>query len=211
MYITFDDFYSIKEYNSFIENAKKRTEIQEYISLKPPHHWYIKIKKEHLPLFLRFKIASDSTERFLVQKIKPLYPSEEMQLIRRESTSLKDFERFVSPKIFQKVKHSSYAVLFRYKNKQELIKITKESPVKIYDLGQVGKWNLAMCFNKYIRNYIFSSWILIEKTKESEFVNPGDFEQYLNYKILVTSKFDNKTFEYPFVKDGVYTTLKRLT
>lgn len=211
MYITFDPFYSVDQYNDFIKNAKKNDmKVEEYISIKPPHYWYVKVNKSQLPFFLRYKEATADTTRWLVEKLKPLYPNEEIILKRRPTDSLTDYEKFVSPKIFKKVRTASYACLFRYKNNEELMKITKEMPFKIYVLGKYRTWNLALCFNKYIRNYVFSSWVLIEKTKDNQFSKPGEFEQHLNYKILVSEKFDNKTIEYPFFKDGVLHPLKRL-
>jgi hypothetical protein len=211
LFITFDPYYSVKDYSDFIENSKKLGyKLEEFISLKTPNNWYIKVNKDQLPIFLKYDIASDSTQRFLVEKIKPLYPNEEYILTRRPTDAKSDFERFVSPKIFQKIKSASYCCLFRYKNKDDLIKITKELPTVIYDLGNYKTWNLALCFNKYIRNYIFSSWVLLEKKNESDFSKPGEFEYLLNYKILVDTKFNNKTIEYSYFKDGTYTPLKRI-
>ncbi|MDD2505498.1 MAG: hypothetical protein PHF21_04450 [Bacilli bacterium] len=211
MFITFDPYYSVKDYSDFIENSKKLGyKLEEYISLKTPYNWYIKVNKDQLPIFLKYDIASDSTQRFLVEKIKPLYPNEEYMLTRRSTDAKSEFERFVSPKIFQKIKSASYCCLFRYKNKDDLIKITKKLPTIIYDLGNYKTWNLALCFNKYIRNYIFSSWVLLEKKNESDFSKPGEFEYLLNYKILVDTKFNNKTIEYSYFKDGTYTPLKRI-
>ena len=212
MFITFDPYYDINQYNHFIKVAKsKGLEIKEYISLKAPHHWYIKVNQAHFPAFLDFKLASDAMSKYLVEKLTPLYPNEAMLLTRRPTDSLVNFEKFVSPKVFQRVKNASYVCLFRYKNRQELLNITKELPTKIYDLGYHKTWNLAICFNKYIRNHVFSSHILIEKTNETQFGTPGEFELHLNYKILVNTKFNNKTIEYPYAENGNYFTLKRPT
>lgn len=211
MFITFDPYYSVKEYSEFLNNSKKLgLKIEEYISLRPPHNWYLKVNKDQLPIFLKYDIASDSTQKFLVEKVKPLYSNEEYILTRRPTDAKSEFEKFTSPRIFQKIKSASYCCLFRYKNKDELVKITKEIPTKIYDLGTYKTWNLALCFNKYIRNYVYSSWILLEKKNESDFSKPGEFEYTLNYKVLVDVKFNNKTIEYPYWKEGTYYPLKRL-
>lgn len=211
MYITFDPYYTVQEYSDFIKNAKEKGRpVEEYILLKPPYNWYVKINKSDAPIFLKYSEASSSIEPYLVEKIKPLYANEEYLLTRRSTDAKNEFERFVSPKIFQHVKRASYCCLFRYTSKDYLAKATKEMPLKIYDLGQYKNWNLALCFNKYIRNYVYNSYVFIEKKSESDFSKPGEFEYFLNYKVLVDVKFNNKTIDYPYWKDGTYTQLKRI-
>jgi len=49
-YITFDEFYGVNEYNSFINAAKNNgVEIREWISTRPPYNWYLEIDPKDLP------------------------------------------------------------------------------------------------------------------------------------------------------------------
>jgi hypothetical protein len=211
MYITFDPYYNVTMYNSFVATAKKKgIPIKEYIEVRTPYNWYIQIEEKYLPVFLDYKVASKETENYLLEKLIPLFSNEAYTLTRKLSTLPQSFETFVSPDIFQKIPTASYAVCFRYKNKETLMRYSKELGLKIYLLGRHRDWNLAFCFNKYIRNYVFTSDVLLEKNKASEFQKPCDFERMLNYKKLVKAKLNNKTMEYPYIDDGVYYPLKKL-
>lgn len=208
-YITFDDNYNITQYNDFITNLKNnKIPFKEYVSVKPPHNFYIGVDEKYLPVFLKYIEAPKSIDRWLVEKVTAFLPSEELFLKRKLSDSPVMFEKFISPKIFQDIQFNDYACIFRYKNKEELIKMTRELGIQVWILGKQREWNLAFSYNKFIKNYINLNWILLEKTKPSEYAVPGMFEAELNYKKLVKTKLTNKYINYPYYDNGKYFPLK---
>lgn len=206
MLISFDPYYTVTSYNNFIQAAKdNNVQFVEYISTITPYYWYIDVPQKYLPVFLKFKKCSKAEERWLVSKLVPLFASEEFALKRRETDRLTNFEKFTSSKVFRTLRHKEYACLFRYKREQELLDISRESGIKIWVLGDTAKgWKLALCFSKYIRNYIHSDMVILEKHSKEEFSKPGEFEVELNIKKLVTEKLKNKYVEYPYYEDGRY-------
>lgn len=205
IYITFDGLYNINSYNQFIESAiKNKLEFKEYISIKAPYRWYIEIDQKYAPMFLQYSLLPKGDEKWLLEKINGLNPNEQWLLKRKVSSLPQNFEEFVSPYIFRQIPYEPYCVAFKYKNKDELVRYSKELGLKIYVLGKQREWNLAFCFNKYIRNYIFKDQILLEKTDPKQFLKAGEFEYTLNFKKLVKIKLSNKTLEYPYYEDGVY-------
>lgn len=210
VYITFDGIYSIKNYNDFVNTAKaKKIELKEFINIRPPYRWYIQIEEKYLPVFLNYAVLPKADEKWLLEKMIPLNPMEEYILTRKVSDLPQDFQNFVSPNIFKDIPSADYCVMFKYKNKDELIKISKEIGIKIYVLGMHRGWNLAFTFNKYIRNYIYLDQIILEKKKPSDYQKAGEFEYTLNFKKLVKVKLTNKTLDYPYYEDGTWYPLKK--
>lgn len=209
-YITFDNYYTITDYNNFITNLKNnKINFKEFISTKSPYNFYIQIDDKYLPVFLKYNIVPDNTIRYLLEKVQGFYPNEKFYLTRKLSDSPLLFEKYISPKIFQDIKDNEYACVFRYKNKEELYRITRELGIKIWDLGRQREWNLAFTYNKFIHNYIHLNYIILEKTKSGQFSKPGEFELELNYKKLVKVKLDNKFINYPYYDNGIYYALKK--
>jgi hypothetical protein len=210
-YVTFDDYYKPSEYNSFLNNLDyNNIEYEQYVCIRPPYHFYIYIDDKYLPVFLRYKIAESSIEKYMLNKIKAFYPNEKYMLTRKDSDSPSgSYEKYISPTIFKNIKNNDYACVFRYKNKEELIRISRELGVAIWDLGKQREWNLAFSYSKFIKSYIPLNWILLEKISSSQFSIPGEFEFELNYKKLNKVKLDNKYLDYPVYINGVYFPLKR--
>jgi hypothetical protein len=144
----------------------------------------------------------------MLEKVIAYFPNEKFLLKRKISDSPTQFERFISPKIFVDVKTADYAAIFRYKNKEQLITMSRDLGIPIYILGKQREWNLAFSFSKMIKNYVYNDWVLIEKTKKSEYTKPGEFEQEFNYKKLVKVRLTNKYFNYPYYDNGKYFPLK---
>lgn len=210
VYITFDPYYDIIHYNEFIATAKlNKIEFKEFINVKAPYRWYIQIEEKYTPAFLRYNVLPKADDRWLLEKVIPLNPQEEYQVKRKVSSIPQNFQEFTSPYIFRQIIDEPYCVCFKYKNKEELMQISKEWGIKIYILGKHREWNLAFTFNKYIRNFIYMDQILLEKKKPLDFSKAGEFEIALNFKKLVKVKFTNKTLEYPYYEDGIYYPLKK--
>lgn len=211
-YITFDNYYTVTDYNNFLSNLDYNKVIyKEYVSIKAPYNFYIELDEKYLPVFLKYKEAPKGIEKYLLEKVQGFYPNEQFLLKRKVSDSPTQIEKFVSPMIFQDINNNQYACVFRYKNKEELIRITRELGIQVWILGKQREWNLAFSYNKFIKNYVPLDWILVEKTKTSDFIEPGSFEYELNYKKLVKTKLTNKFLHYPYYDSGKYFPLKKTT
>jgi hypothetical protein len=198
-------------YNSFVDVAKSNNiNIKEYIEVRPPYRWFVEVAESHLPVFLKYEIATKEMQKFLLEKLVPIYPNEEYNLKRKKSTPPQSFEDFVSPTIFKRIPSEPYALCFRYKNKEQLMRYSKELGIKIWLLGRHREWFLAFTFNKFIRNYIYTSDVILEKNNIKEFSKPCEFEVDLNFKKLIKVKLNNKVIDYPYIEDGVYHPLKKL-
>ena len=88
------------------------------------------------------------------------------------------------------------------KNKDELLRISKEYPGKIYYLGKYydNKFRVCLCNNKMIKNYIEPSQILLEKTPEMK--EPGRFEADFNYLVLKLKDYIVKYTETIYAENG---------
>ncbi len=209
--ISFDESYDQVQYNSFIANLKtNKVEFKEFVSTRAPYYFYVEVDSKYTPVFLKYKVAPKGIYRYLLERVKPLQNNEQMLLTRRLSDSAINFEKFVSPNIFIDLKSADYAVVFRYRNKDQLIEMTKDLGIKVFVLGKHREWNLAFSFNKFIRSYVYNDWVLLEKNSPTLFKNPGEFEEELNYKHLIKVKLTNKTIDYPYYENGKYYPLKRI-
>jgi hypothetical protein len=211
MYISFDSFYSIPEYNKFITTLlEKDIPFKQLISMRAPFKWYIQIASKYAPVFLNYSTLPKGTDKWLLETMMPINPAEAYILRRKPSNIPTDFETFTSPNIFKQLKTEPYCILFKYKNKEQLMHWSSEYGLKFYLLGRHREYNLAFSFQKHTRNFVYSNDILMEKTKMDQYSKPGEFEQELNYKKLIKVKLSSKTIDYPFIENGTYHPLKRV-
>lgn len=211
-YITFDPYYGVDEFNKFLESAKNNNvKYTKYISIRPPYDWYIKVQDKDIPKWVDYKEATNDEIRYLISMIIPVYPSDEWFLYRREAKAKKDFESYISPKIFKDLKTAKFGMIFRYSNLNELLTISKDLNITIWIIGKTQEkgWNLAFTFNPYVKGLIPLTHVLLEKTNAIQYQNPGEFEQVFNYKILVKEKLENKSFYQQMVKSGKYIPVNR--
>lgn len=212
VYLTFDPYYDIANYNEFIAAAKNNyIEYAEFISIMPPHNWYIQVDIENVPRFLNYDLGTSSVERYLVNRMQPRYQNEAVKLLRRESDTPKDFERFVTPAPLIQAKDEAYVCFFSLMNKEAGLALSKElGNTKIWRLGAKTqrKGYVYMTFNPYVKGLIPASSILMEKTSKGELNKAGELEQQLNYKVLVTEKIEGKGMELEYFQDGKFFPLK---
>lgn len=212
IYITFDPYYDIKQYNEFISAAKNNgIDYYEYISVRPPYLWYIKIDMDDVPRFINYDLIDGSQKKFLTNIMKPRYPNEAHKLLRREADNPKDIERFVSPLPLIQARKEEYVCFFKVFNKDELIQTSKAlGNAKIWRLGNKTKRKgyVYMTFNPYVKSFINSSNILLEKESKSDMNNVGELEYTLNHKVLVTEKLDGKAIELEYFQNGKFYPLK---
>ena len=202
MYITLDDYYTTLEYNQSIQALKNNNkEFKEFISIKSPFNWYIKIDEE--PIMVNYDLAKKSDVRFLVNKVQTLKDNEEYLFQRKDdSNSSKGVTKYSENIPLREARFSDYSCFFNAINQEQLIQISKELPVKIYYFGRyLKKYKVCLCTNKMILNFINKDQILLEKEQKQE---PGRFEAELNYKVFKNLDFLDKYTFTPYFENGSY-------
>ena len=208
-FYTFDENYDIAETNKFIENLKtNKIPYRTYISIKPPHNWYYEVDEKYKPVWLKYEEIQKSMIKYLLQTITPIDITDEKYLRRTPSTPKNDYEKFISPNIFKKAKDKEYCIIFRYKDLKEVQNISKELGIKIHLIGKMRGYNIALCFNKFVKNFVFQRNILVEKNKKSEYNKVGELEYELS-SVMRFEKLTKKTRKYPYVDGGSYYPLNK--
>ena len=207
--ITIDEYYPTEFYNESKEALKNNdVEFQEFISIKPPFLWYLNVPQK--PIMVNYDELSASAERWVVTKVNAVRPNEEYLLIRRnDDKGQKALLKYTENKPLKEARLSDYAVFFNVTNTEELQRITKELPVKIYYFGKYysNKYKIGLCTNKMILNYLDPNQILLEK-KGGEFKEPGRFEAELNFKIFRGNDFLVKYTETMYFENGKFKDVK---
>jgi len=216
IYIGFDEYYDIEQYNEFLVAAKNnKVKFEEFLSIKPPHQRFLWIDKDNLPNFLNYDEATESEKRWLISTVKPVLPNEAYKLYRRPGEDIK-YLKYITPKPLENLKNEDYIMVFKAFDYQKIQKISKKlGKSKIFKWGRAEKkgYNIYFCFNPYIKNYVESSEILLEYGLENKPMpdDSGELEYRLNYKILVREKLLNKTYNLPYHSNGKYNPLNRTT
>jgi hypothetical protein len=199
MFYTLDSYYSVKFYNQAKEALKNNLiKFSEFIDIKTPYNWYFKLPEESKPIMINYDELTKN--RFLVRKVQALRPNEEYILQRRDDDSGSNIKIYIYNDAFRDVEN--YGIFFHIKSKDELIKISKEYPGKIYYLGKYygNKFRVCLCSDKMIKNYISPTQILLEKTPEMK--EPGRFEADFNYRVLKLKDFIIKFTETIYAENG---------
>ena len=138
--------------------------------------------------------------RFLVQKVQALRSNEEYLLQRREDDAGTNIKKYIFNDAFRD--SEEYGIFFHIKSKDELLKISKEFPGKIYYLGKYydNKSRVCICNNIMIKNYINPGQILLENTPEMK--EPGKFEAEFNYRVLKLNDYIVKYTETIYALNG---------
>lgn len=199
MFYTLDNYYSVKFYNETREALKNnQIKFKEFIEIKSPYNWYFKIDDNLKPIMVNYD--EKQKYRFLVQKVQALRPNEEYLLQRREDDAGSNIKKYIFNDAFRD--SEEYGIFFHIKSKDELLKISKEFPGKIYYLGKYydNKFRVCLCNNIMIKNYINPGQILLEKTPEMK--EPGRFEAEFNYKVLKLNDYIIKYTETIYALNG---------
>lgn len=201
MLITIDDYYDTKFYKECIEALKNNgVEYKEYISIKTPFKWYLDLPSS--PLMLNFDGIEKQNEKFLINKVQALRPNTEYLYTRREDTGVESLLRYTENEPLKETRMSGQGVFFHVKNKQELLRISKAYPKKIWFLGKYysNKFNVCLASDNIIKNYIdYNNILLVNSFKE-----PGRFEAELNFQVFKLKDKLQKYDDTPFALDGVY-------
>ena len=199
MFYTLDSYYSVKFYNQTKEALKNNgVKFSEFINIKSPYDWYVRLADTIKPIMVNYDEVAKS--RFFVSKVQALRPNEEYILQRREDDSGANIKKYIFNDAFRD--SENYGIFFSIKSKDELLKISKEFPGKIYYLGKYydNKFKVCLCNNKMIKNYIQPGQILLEKTPEMK--EPGRFEADFNYYVLKLKDYIVKFTETIYAENG---------
>jgi len=204
-FITIDPFTDISGYDEAI-NALNNNQIEynEFLSIKPPYNWYINIDK--LPIMVNYEIGTNQDIRFLISKVTPLRPNEEYLLKRRDTDGSGEasVQKFIYNDVLNpKNIKNKYALIFRFKSKEELQTISRDLNARIYILGTYKGRKLAFTNNIYVAGEITPSFIIVEKQKK-ELNKLGELELELSYKGLKSKDKLLKNTSTPYVEDGKY-------
>ena len=199
MFYTLDNYYGVKFYNDTREALKNnQIKFKEFIEIKSPYNWYIKLDDNLKPIMVNYD--EKQKYRFLVQKVQALRSNEEYLLQRREDDAGTNIKKYIFNDAFRD--SEEYGIFFHIKSKDELLKISKEFPGKIYYLGKYydNKYRVCICNNIMIKNYINPGQILLEKTPEMK--EPGKFEAEFNYRVLKLNDYIVKYTETIYALNG---------
>lgn len=200
--INIDDYYNIQFYNETKEALKNNgVEFREFINTNPPYNFAIMCDKE--PVYINFDTVNRPQERYYVNIIRPLTPNQEYLYERRESfTNKKAINHYAINDALKSGQKSGEGIFFTA-NKEEILRISKEFPRKIFYFGKYynNKYKLFFSDSLIIKNYIDSDQILVES---KSFKHITDLEIKLNYDIFKLSDRLMKLSETPFVKDGKF-------
>ena len=146
IFITFDSYYGVNEYNSFKTAAKNNgIEYEEYLRIRPPFNRYLKLNnKADLPSFVNYDFATSSDKKWLVSTVKAVRPNEEYLLRRRDGKDIRYFD-FILPKNLEEAHKQDYIMVFKAMSFTELSIISKKlGNIKIYKWGQakIKKYNI---------------------------------------------------------------------
>jgi len=222
LYITFDPYYDVEAYNSFLIASKNNgVEWEEYLRIRQPHHRYLKINNRvDLPSFLNYDFADATDKKFLVSLLKPVYPNEALMLKRKPGQDAL-YGDYITPKPLKNLENKKYIMVFKAKSFSELSEYSKKlGKSKIYKWGKakVKGFNIYYCFNPYIKGIVPESKILMEfgeqATTGMKFSKAipkikGELEYMLNYFVLIKEKLEDKTYEAEYWTDGSIVPLKR--
>ena len=224
IFVTFDPYYGVNEYNSFKTAARNNgIEFEEYLRIRPPYNRFLKLKsKSDLPSFVNYDFALTGDIKWLVSTVKAVQPNEEYLLRRREGKDI-SYWNYILPKHMKEAHKEDYIMVFRSWDFTEMSQISKKlGDTKIFKWGKAGSknFNIYYCYNPYIKGLIAEKDILMEFGKEATSGMkheksvpkvPGDLEYYLNRFVLIKDKLEDKTYEAEYWENGGITPLKRKT
>lgn len=200
MFYTIDEYYDVNFYNQAKEALKNNNiNFSEFLEIKNPYRWFFKLPDKVKPIMVNYDELSKN--RFLVRKVVALRPNEEYLLQRRNSSEGSNITRYIYNDAFEDAK--DYGIFFNIKNKEELLRISKEYPGKIYYLGKYygNRFRVCLVNNPMIKNYINPDQILLEKTPDMK--EPGRFEAEFNFKVLKQNDYIYKTIETIYAENGI--------
>jgi len=206
MLITIDDYYNIKFYNETKEALKNNgVEFKEYISTKPPYNYYIESGER--PSFINYDEATESQARFMVNIVRALKPNDDYIYERRESyKNTKAIQHYALNDALEAGQKSGQGIFFTA-NKEDVLRISRDYPRKIYFLGRYfnRKYKVFFTDNLIIKNLLNPDQILVES---NAFKSITELEVDLNFRIFKLQDRLEKLSQSPYVYKGKYYPIK---
>ena len=200
--VTIDPYYDVQFYNECKEALKNNNkDFIEYISTKPPYHFYLDVDDE--PAFINYDTAKDNYSRFLVNIVKPLKANDEYIYARKEAYSnIKAINHYAINDALRSANKTEQGIFFNV-TKEEVLRISKEFPRKIWFMGRYfnRKYNLFFTDSLLVKNWLIDEQILVESRNVK---NVLDLELELNYKIFHEKDRLVKISETPYILNGKY-------
>lgn len=201
MFVTIDPYYNLNEYHKCISALKKNgVSPQIFISTKGPYNWYLKVDDKDAPKFVFYDELPSGHEKFLISSVVPNTTSDELHYFRREKGIAKG--KYALNDAFEDAAKADYACLFNLANKEEGLYLSRLLGCKIWYLGKYysNKYKVCLCTSSYIKAFVVSERILLEKTDEG----PGRFEAEFNYNVLMRKDYIQKYAQTPYFENGTY-------
>lgn len=200
-YVTIDPYYDLDFYNETLDALRNnKVRFSEYISIKNPFLWYFEVEDDNIPKFINFDFCPKPEEKFLISKVYPCIPSDEVPLFRRHKGN--NIWPYVFNDCFQAV--DNYCCLFNLKSKEQGTELSK-SLGRIYYLGKYysNKYRLCLTTNPNIRNFVPSEDILSE-IKDPSPLELLRMEADFNFKILYSKERIKKFSMTPYFEKGIF-------
>jgi len=215
MFITFDKYYNVNQYNNFLISARNnKIDYVQYISIKPPHHRYLKIDKKYVPNFLNYDICDKSYKKWLISTIIPLY-SNEYYFLQRKIGQDNNFEQYVTPKELLNISEENRLIIFKSNSTSFIRNISSQTYDNIFELtkSKEKKYNIYLTTDDSIINEIGNSNILMSFNNIGIYHNETipkyyELEYLLNYYIFNKYKIENKTYKLSYWRNGQYFPIK---
>lgn len=200
--VTIDPYYNIGFYNE-CKQALNNNEVEftEYVSSKPPFNFYLEVENE--PAFIDYDLVTNSYSRFLVNIVKPVKPNDEYIYTRRDSiTNTKALSHYCVNAPLRSAEISGEGIFFTA-NKEEILRISKDFPRKIWFMGRYfnRKYRIFFTDNLLVKNFISSDQVLVESRNVKR---STDMELELNYNIFKGKDRLEKLSETPYLKNGKF-------
>lgn len=199
MFITIDPYYDNNFYNECLHALQNNNiEFREFVSTRAPFYFYLELPSS--PLMTNYDEILDT--RYLVSKVLPVLPNDETYLLRRNES--RQIKKYILNDAFREENESDYAIFFSIPGVEAGRELTKNISGKVYYLGKYysRKYRVCISTSPYVKTFIPKSWILLEKTQLHN--QPGSFEAYFNYKVLLLKDRIIKYSQTPYFENGVY-------
>jgi len=174
---------------------------REYISTKAPYYFYFDVDKA--PTFINYEVAPSAYTRHLISLVTPLRPNDEYILLRRDSFINKQaVDRYGVNDALSTGNISKEGVFFTA-HKEEILRISKEFPRKLFFMGRYydKRYKIFFSDSLVIKNYLLPKQILVQ-SKDVKDVT--DLELELNYKVFMEKDRLEKLSQTPYVLNGNY-------
>lgn len=202
MFVTIDPYYDTQFYNQCKEAlANNGVQYKEFISVKAPYEFYFEVQNP--PTFINYDEAPESYSKWLVNIVTALKPNDDYIYARRDAyANIKAVNHYAINDALRSAAISREGIFFSA-TKDEVLKISKEYPRKIYYMGRYfnRKYRVFFTDNLIVMNFLRAEQILVQ-SKDFKLVT--ELEVDLNWNVFHREDRLVKISETPYVLNGKY-------